>query len=108
MFIYIFFAAIGLVLVILLYIFSKLFIGTALGDKVKKKLSDGKNKFLWNGAIRSFSVSFIKLGIASSIQIMMQVSDSNFIKEGEKIQSLVIFSFLVISIIFFYVFIRCN
>jgi hypothetical protein len=108
MFIYIFFAGVGVVAVILLYIASKLFTFSTIGAKIKQQLQSIKKKFVFNGAIRSFTVSYIKLGIAASIQIMMQLSGSEFINPKERTNSIAIISVLSLSIIFFYIFIWYN
>lgn len=108
MFIFMFLGGVFFFLLILAYITKIMFQKFQLGKKIEEKLLDFKKKFIFNGVIRSFSVSFVKLGIASSIQIMMLVSDSPYLKEQEKRNSLIIFSFLVSSIAFFYIFIWFN
>jgi len=104
MFIFVYIGGIALVGVILLKILQKLTTGTSLSDRIKEELDKKKKTFCFNGAIRSYSVAFIKLGIASSIQIMMQVSGSPYVKEGERVKSNFIFSCLVASVPVFYAF----
>jgi MFS family permease len=108
MFIYIFLAGVFVVFVILAYIASKIFQKYSVGDKLKKMLINTRKKTFFNGMIRSFSISYIKLGVASSIQIMMMVNASQFIKEAERINSLVIFSFMWLSLFAIYFFIWKN
>jgi hypothetical protein len=62
-----------LAFIILALVANQLFKGLSLGNKIKENLTDFKKKFFFNGMIRSLSVSFLKLGIASSIQIMMLI-----------------------------------
>jgi len=102
MFIYIFFGGVALVGLILVYILSKVTTGTSLSDRIKEELNIKRKAFFFNGAIRSYSVAFIKLGIASSIQIMMQVSGSPYVKQSERVNSICIFTFLSSSIVGFY------
>ena len=80
MFIFIFFGFVAVVAVILALIAFLVFKGTSVSEIIKTKLLDFKKAFLFNGMIRSFSVSFIKLGIASSIQIAMLVTGSKYLK----------------------------
>jgi len=108
MFIFIFIGGLALVGIILLNVVSKLMTGLSLGDRIKKELNKKKKAFFFNGAIRSYSVTFIKLGIASSIQIIMLVSDSPFIKEEERVMSICIFTCLVVSIAVSYIFVLYN
>jgi hypothetical protein len=67
MFIFIFFGAVALVILIVAIVALLVFKGTSISEFIKTKLINFKNVFVFNGAIRSFSVSFIKLGIAASI-----------------------------------------
>ena len=108
MFIFLFVGGVFLVILILAFIIKYVFYKYALGKKIEEKILEFMTKFIWNGVIRSFSVSYIKLGIASSIQIMMLVSGSQYLKENEKRNSLIIFSFLGFSILYFYAFIWYN
>lgn len=71
MFIFAFFGCVALVGLLLVYILSKLVTGTSLSDRIKEEINKKRKAFFFNGAIRSYSVMYIKLGIASSIQIMM-------------------------------------
>ena len=80
MFIFIFFGVVALVAVILALVAFLIFKGTSISEIIKTKLFDVKKAFFFNGVIRSFSVSFIKLGIAASIQIAMLVTGSKFLK----------------------------
>jgi hypothetical protein len=56
-----------------------------LGDRLKKLLVSTKKKFIFNGIIKSYSISFMKLGVAAGIQMMMMVGNSPYLKESEKI-----------------------
>jgi len=94
MFIFVFIGGVALVGLILVYILSKVTTGTSLSDRIKEELNIKRKAFFFNGAIRSYSVAFIKLGIASSIQIMMQVSGSPYVKQSERVNSICIFTFL--------------
>ena len=108
MFIFVFLGGIFVVFIILAFIVSKIFQKTSLGEKLKMFLTNTKKKMVFNGMIRSFSVSYIKLGVASSIQIMMIVNASQFIKEGERVNSLIIFSLMWASLFAIYIFIWKN
>ena len=81
MFIFIFFGVVALVAVIIALMAFLIFKGTSVSEIIKTKLFDIKKAFLFNGMIRSFSVSFIKLGIAASIQIAMLVTGSKLLKQ---------------------------
>jgi hypothetical protein len=67
MFIFIFLAGVVLAIVIIAIIVMIPMIKTKVGLAIKTKLMDFKKGFIFNGIIRSYSVSFIKLGIAASI-----------------------------------------
>jgi hypothetical protein len=104
-FIFVFISVVVLIFIILGLVASLLFKGLSLGNIIKEKLIDFKEKFFFNGMIKSFSVSFLKLGIASSIQIMMLINTSPYLKPKEKRNSLIIFSGLLLSIFILYFFI---
>jgi hypothetical protein len=79
-----------------------------LGEKLREILTSTRKKMIFNGMIRSYSISFIKIGVASSIQIMMMVNASQFIKEAERINSLINFSLLWLTLFAIYFFIWRN
>jgi len=108
MFIFAFIGGVVLIGLLLAFISSKLMTGTSLSDRIKEEINKKKKAFFFNGAIRSYSVAYIKLGIASSIQIMMQVSGSPYVKASERVNSICIFLFLSSSIVGFYTLIWWN
>ena len=67
LFIFIFFACVALVILILALVTALCFYRTRITPLIMEKLKATKDKFFFNGAIRSYQISFIKLGIAASI-----------------------------------------
>jgi len=108
MFIFVLIGGLALVFILLLFIAVKLLTGSSLADRIKEVLNNKIKYFFFNGAIQSYLVAFIKLGVASSIQIIMIVSLSPYVKDGERVSSICIYSFLILSVVGFFIFVRYN
>jgi hypothetical protein len=72
------------------------------------KLEAAKNKFMWNGAIRSVYISYLETTMTCGAQIGMLIHGSIYQKAGEKATGLVILAYLVTVMIFWARFIKRN
>ena len=91
-------ALIGLLGMLIVRIFKK------YREKIMTKLRSIKDKFIWNGTIRSILIAYVKLIITVGIQIEMWLRNSKYQQTTDILVAMMITSFVVAFPVFIFVF----
>jgi hypothetical protein len=97
---YLFILGVFILGVLLVYAIYRLcsYFELQIKEKLIEMLIDVKDKFLFNGVLRSITISYLTIGINASIQLNMLVTDNKNLKSTNIVISFLMVLYLVVLI----------